>query len=356
MSFTFSAGEASLITRLVTVAAQPNLQRGLAAYLQELQGFLSSLMGIDHFNLLRVNLNVPLSAPRVEQEEVIYYSFGQNLNRRYANQYAATDPTPPRLFNFKAQEAIITLPGPAVAGLDLQHFFKSPFYNEFMLRECGVGPFYTGLTLRPYGLDGTGLYMDCLSSQRQQGCDERELWLLQMLHPILETGLGLILRANQGPSSDAEVALSKRAAVVLHADGSCVGTNLAFDRRVDLRCQKPLVDRLSDYLRSHRPTCLTFLVRAGGQAFSCQLKTPSSGYTAPQDQYICWVEPDPMPDQVLSPAETEVLECCIRGLTTDQMATHLYVTANTVKTHLKNLYRKLGVSSRTQMVSLALKG
>jgi NarL family two-component system response regulator LiaR len=50
----------------------------------------------------------------------------------------------------------------------------------------------------------------------------------------------------------------------------------------------------------------------------------------------------------LTERETEVLKLIARGLGNKQIAKELFVAMSTVKTHVNNLYRKLGVSSRTQ--------
>jgi LuxR family maltose regulon positive regulatory protein len=55
----------------------------------------------------------------------------------------------------------------------------------------------------------------------------------------------------------------------------------------------------------------------------------------------------------LTPAERRVLELLPTHLTDAQMAEQLFVSRNTVKTHLKSLYRKLEVSSRADAVGRA---
>jgi two-component system, NarL family, response regulator LiaR len=50
----------------------------------------------------------------------------------------------------------------------------------------------------------------------------------------------------------------------------------------------------------------------------------------------------------LTERETEVLRLLARGKANKQIARELFVATSTVKTHVNNLYRKLGVSSRTQ--------
>lgn len=55
----------------------------------------------------------------------------------------------------------------------------------------------------------------------------------------------------------------------------------------------------------------------------------------------------------ISPREHEVLELLARGHSNREIARALYVSPNTVKTHLSSLYGKLEVSRRTQAVQKA---
>lgn len=55
----------------------------------------------------------------------------------------------------------------------------------------------------------------------------------------------------------------------------------------------------------------------------------------------------------LSRRELEVLELLSQGLSNQEIADKLFVSANTVKTHTRNLFEKLGVARRTQAVQKA---
>jgi LuxR family maltose regulon positive regulatory protein len=55
----------------------------------------------------------------------------------------------------------------------------------------------------------------------------------------------------------------------------------------------------------------------------------------------------------LSGREHEILQLVAAGKSNRRIAQELYVSVGTVKTHLNNLYRKLGVRSRTQAVARA---
>jgi DNA-binding NarL/FixJ family response regulator len=52
----------------------------------------------------------------------------------------------------------------------------------------------------------------------------------------------------------------------------------------------------------------------------------------------------------LSDREKEITALVSQGLSNDQIAEAMFVSVNTVKTHLRRIYRRLGVSSRSQLV------
>jgi DNA-binding NarL/FixJ family response regulator len=55
----------------------------------------------------------------------------------------------------------------------------------------------------------------------------------------------------------------------------------------------------------------------------------------------------------LSERETVVLEAVARGLSNREIGRQLWISEQTVKFHLRNVYRKLGISSRTEAVRYA---
>lgn len=54
----------------------------------------------------------------------------------------------------------------------------------------------------------------------------------------------------------------------------------------------------------------------------------------------------------LTPAEREILGLAATGLRNAQIASRLSISSGTVRIHLSNLFRKLGVSSRVQAMLL----
>lgn len=54
----------------------------------------------------------------------------------------------------------------------------------------------------------------------------------------------------------------------------------------------------------------------------------------------------------ISEREGEIIALLIEGLSNQQIAKQLYISPNTVKTHIKNIYAKVGVNNRLQLFSL----
>lgn len=62
----------------------------------------------------------------------------------------------------------------------------------------------------------------------------------------------------------------------------------------------------------------------------------------------------PQLQSLLSDREIEVLECLAEGLTTTGIANKLFISENTVKTHVRHILEKLEASNRAEAVSKAI--
>jgi len=62
------------------------------------------------------------------------------------------------------------------------------------------------------------------------------------------------------------------------------------------------------------------------------------------------------PDTGLTPRELEILRLMVDGLSNPDIAKKLYVSRSTVKFHVSNILMKLGATSRTEAVSMAIHG
>jgi len=62
------------------------------------------------------------------------------------------------------------------------------------------------------------------------------------------------------------------------------------------------------------------------------------------------VRTDAHPQVVLSPREAEILTLISRGHSNVEITDELYLSLNTVKSHIRSAYRKIGVTTRAQAV------
>jgi NarL family two-component system response regulator LiaR len=67
------------------------------------------------------------------------------------------------------------------------------------------------------------------------------------------------------------------------------------------------------------------------------------------------VNEPPPPGQDMTDREKEILALMVEGLSNNEIAERLIVSQSTVKFHVSNILSKLGVSSRTEAVALAVK-
>lgn len=59
-------------------------------------------------------------------------------------------------------------------------------------------------------------------------------------------------------------------------------------------------------------------------------------------------------EETLTPREWDVLELIAQGLSNDEIANKLFISLHTVKTHVHNIFRKLGITHRVQAALYAI--
>ena len=62
---------------------------------------------------------------------------------------------------------------------------------------------------------------------------------------------------------------------------------------------------------------------------------------------------DPVGPELLTPREADVLELLQSGRSNAEIAHTLHVSVETVRTHVRRIYRKLGVSTRRDLRALS---
>lgn len=64
---------------------------------------------------------------------------------------------------------------------------------------------------------------------------------------------------------------------------------------------------------------------------------------------------EPLPTEVLSEREKEILKCNMEGKEYSQIAEQLFLSKHTIRQHMKNIYRKLHVSNKVEALQIGLK-
>jgi DNA-binding NarL/FixJ family response regulator len=110
--------------------------------------------------------------------------------------------------------------------------------------------------------------------------------------------------------------------------------------------------------KATQPVALATLVRetVNGHIYH-RLEAVSPAASAASPATSAAPDPDPDPDPVdelpLTARELEILKLVAAGFTNGDIARRLWVTEQTVKFHLRNVYRKLQVTNRTQASRVA---
>jgi DNA-binding NarL/FixJ family response regulator len=67
-----------------------------------------------------------------------------------------------------------------------------------------------------------------------------------------------------------------------------------------------------------------------------------------------YIKPEEAPNYNLTPREKEVLACIVEGLSYKMVADKLFISYETVRSHVKKIYEKLHVASLTEVVAKAI--
>lgn len=136
------------------------------------------------------------------------------------------------------------------------------------------------------------------------------------------------------------------------------------------------IDTLDDYFREEKRAKILVLADTAGDAeISKALKKGALGYIckdiSPEEltkairavadgkKYIpsdiAEILSANFGSEELTPTETRILQQIVAGKANKEIAYDLNISENTVKTHVKNIFEKLGVSDRTSAATLAIR-
>jgi LuxR family maltose regulon positive regulatory protein len=117
---------------------------------------------------------------------------------------------------------------------------------------------------------------------------------------------------------------------------------------------------LAAALASARPANAQHVLIAEGEALAPLLRTTLPTLTDKGEQAFARAmlqhlipTGEPTATELLSPQERRVLRLIAAGRSNMEIAVDLVVSVNTVKVHVKSIYRKLNVTSRLEAASVA---
>ncbi|HNQ15128.1 MAG TPA: response regulator transcription factor [Pyrinomonadaceae bacterium] len=136
------------------------------------------------------------------------------------------------------------------------------------------------------------------------------------------------------------------------------------------------IDRLADYFRADATARIVILAEHAGDAeIKKSLKRGALGYVckdvAPAELVqavrtvaagrkfipgrVASILSEHIGTEEMTRTESRVLQMIVGGMSNKEIAFALDITANTVKTHVKNIFDKLGVSDRTSAATTAIR-
>ncbi|MFF1529518.1 LuxR C-terminal-related transcriptional regulator [Cellulomonas sp. NPDC058312] len=150
--------------------------------------------------------------------------------------------------------------------------------------------------------------------------------------------------AAPGPPTPARVALAAAAALLHEQDGATDAAHRALEDALDLAAPQGVVRPLRDRAADLHPL-LSAHLEWGSAHEELVARLLVAEQAAPAARTSAWD---------LTARERDVLACLRSSLTAEEIAASLYLSVNTVKTHMRAIYRKLGADGRRAAVRVAV--
>jgi len=194
-------------------------------------------------------------------------------------------------------------------------------------------------------------------------------------HAVVRTGLGTFLRAfgdlemvGEAPNGEQAVRVCQQAHPdIVLMDLMMPGMNgVEATRAIRQRCPDVRVIALTSFAEDQlvqqalKAGAIGYLLKNVSHDELAQAiraayaGRPALAPEATQALIHAATQPRP-PGYDLTPREREVLALLVEGLNNPEIAQRLIVSESTIKTHVSNIISKLGVTSRTEAVALAIR-
>lgn len=105
----------------------------------------------------------------------------------------------------------------------------------------------------------------------------------------------------------------------------------------------------------------SFSIHKNGRSYKCVCNYDISWTNSIKNNYCLFIQIDQVEEKnskqfkeiyQLTERETQVLQAIAKGMKNKQIADHLYISINTVKKHAQNIFEKLKVNSRAEIIRL----
>ena len=195
-------------------------------------------------------------------------------------------------------------------------------------------------------------------------------------HPVVREGIVSIVSSADDIDVVGQASNGREALAAFEAEGLAEGLDVVL---MDLRMPDMDGVETTAYLRTHFPTIAVVILTTyeSDEDILSAIEAGATGYllkAAPREELIAGVRAaaaghvalapavaaalvtraqTPTPAR-LTPREVEVLSLVAEGHTNGRIASTLFISEATVKTHLLRIFEKLGVSDRTRAVTLAM--
>lgn len=182
-------------------------------------------------------------------------------------------------------------------------------------------------------------------------------------HPVVREGTAVLLAAQPGLAVVGTAASLQDARPLLDADAVDV---LLLDIRLGSDSGLTLLQG-----QGRRPAVVVLTAYDYPQYAAAALRLGASGFvvkTAPVAELVEAIRsaaaggmafasrPDPSAPPPLSPREVEVVKLVVEGRSNDEIGAALGITTKTVEGHLRRMFDRLGILSRTELATRALRG